>query len=77
MLKYGLPEDFQIKLYEMGLSDRNLVIVIASMVKSEKRVYSEEEILTTLRNEKERIRSHIKANFPAYFERKFDEIIKK
>lgn len=75
MLKYGLPEDFQIKLYEMGLSDRNLVIDIASMVKSEKRVYSEEEILPALRNEKERIRSHIKANFPAYFEWKFDEIV--
>lgn len=75
MLKYGLPEDFQMKLYEMGLSDRNLVIDIASMVKSEKRVYSEDEILPALRNEKERIKSHIKANFPAYFERKFDELI--
>lgn len=77
MLKYGLPKDFQMKLYEMGLSDRNLVIDIASMVKSEKRVYSEDEILPALRNEKERIKSHIKANFPAYFERKFDELIKK
>ena len=75
MLKYGLPEDFQIKLYEMGLSDRNLVIDIASMVESEKKVYSEDEILPALRNEKERIKSHIKANFPAYFERKFDELI--
>jgi POLQ-like helicase len=75
MLKYGLSEDFQIKLYEMGLSDRNLVIDIASMVKSEKIVYSEEEILLALRNEKERIRTHIKANFPAYFEWKFDEIV--
>lgn len=75
-LKYGLPDTLTVSVYELGLSDRALAIEIAEIVRTRRLSnFNRRSLMLALRRRSDEITELINANYPAYFEYKFRELI--
>jgi hypothetical protein len=74
-LRYGLPNALSVRLYELGLCDRNLAQTTARMVEAEVTGLGRSRIINLLYRHREEITSHIAQNYPDYFSREFSQIV--
>ncbi|MEW6220866.1 MAG: hypothetical protein AB1634_15220, partial [Thermodesulfobacteriota bacterium] len=70
-LKYGLPSEVSILLYEAGFADRPLAIELAEVVPE---ISAREELKAGLRR-KRRAAEAVLTEYPAYFRRVFERVV--
>jgi len=75
MVKYGLPSKSSIIIYELGLIDRKLSIDIAEIIKNPLKSISRKKIIRAIIDNKDKVSLYIKENMPAYFDKRFSELI--
>lgn len=73
MLKYGLPNKVQIKLYEMGFTDRKLCFDLASII-TEEQIAAGRDLKIVLRENRAQV-EEILSMYPSYFSYIFNNII--
>jgi superfamily II DNA/RNA helicase len=74
-LKYGLPEDIQIKIYDMAFPDRALCVEIAERMQATSgSIESKKEISNHIKNDSA-LRERISNDYPAYFKERLLDII--
>lgn len=74
MLKYGLPKAIQIKLYELGFTDRNLCISLGEIIEPVIENITEVEVISAIRNNLVDI-LEVVSTFPSYFNYVLNNIV--
>jgi len=72
-LKYGLPDSLEFNIYELGFSDRNLSMEIATIIRPNLVFMSKFEIKDVIKKTPS-IREKIRVEYPEYFVTRFDNL---
>lgn len=75
MIKYGLSSNIQIRLYEMGFTDRNLAVELAEIIADDFTSLEQENMKASITQNIEAINELLSVNYPAYFSKKLDDLL--
>lgn len=75
MLRYGIKQRLEIKLYELGFSDRNLVVELAGIISDDLAGLELSALQNSFRTNLVSISEVISTKYPAYFTKKLNDFL--
>ncbi len=75
MIKYGLSSNVEIRLYEMGFTDRNLAVELAEVISDDITGLEIENMKESITQNLEAITAILALDYPAYFSKKLDDLL--